>query len=147
MKRLMLVALAIGIACVVSSLAQDAKNDVEQLQGQWTALGAFDDDGKIKEVTEDDPGHFTFEFNADKLTSQLKKGKIQGVYKLDSSRKPKEIDVVRRVGGEERTFKGIYFVEKDRLKVCLAGTGNERPKDFKTGKGIEFAVELKRVKK
>jgi hypothetical protein len=31
--------------------------------------------------------------------------------------------------------------------VCLAGTGRERPTEFKSGDGIEFAVLLKRVKK
>jgi uncharacterized protein (TIGR03067 family) len=139
---------ALAFLALAASLAlADDKKDGKELRGTWTAVGHFGADGKLTAVAEDDPRHFTFEFGADKLVTKLKKRSIEGTYKLDPSKSPRQIDVVRRRGGEELTFKGIYAVEKGRLKVCLAGAGNDRPKEFKAGKNIEFAVELKRVEK
>jgi uncharacterized protein (TIGR03067 family) len=146
MKAFAFVALAATLACPAPSRADDGKKDAEQIRGQWAAVGTLDADGKVKEIPEDDPRYFTFEFGADKLAVKRKKQTIEGTYKLDPSRNPKEIDVVRKLRGEDALFKGIYALEGDRLKFCLAGTGNDRPKEFKPGEGIEFAVVLKRVK-
>jgi uncharacterized protein (TIGR03067 family) len=142
-----LVALGVGLASATPSFADDAaKKDAEQLRGRWAAVGAIDDDGKLKAVAEDDPRYFTFEFTGDKLITRRANRTIEGTYKLDPSKQPKAIDVVRRRGGAEVLFQGIYAVDGDRLRVCLAGTGNGRPKEFKQAEGIEFAVELKRAK-
>jgi uncharacterized protein (TIGR03067 family) len=110
-------------------------------------VAKFDEDGKSKEIKPDDPMHFRFEFTADTMATILKSRTITGTYKLDPTKSPKEIDVVRKIRGENATFKGIYALDGDKLKLSLAGTGNNRPKAFKMGEGIEFAVEMRKVKK
>lgn len=127
-------------------LDDGAKKEAEKLRGRWSVVSAIDESGKTKPVAEDDPAHFTFEFTADKLVVKLKKATLEGTYTLGPSKKPMEIDIVRKRGDREFDFKGIFSVENDKLMFCLAGTGNDRPKEFKQAEGIEFAVELKRIK-
>jgi len=147
MRMQALLAVMAGLGLGALSVAQDAaKNESEVLRGRWTAVAAINAEGKAETVAEDDPKHFTFEFTQDKLITKLKNASIEGAYKLDPAKSPKAIDLVRRRGGKELIFRGIYAVVGDRLRFCLAGPGEERPKEFKQGEGIEFAVELKRVK-
>jgi uncharacterized protein (TIGR03067 family) len=137
---------ALGMSLICSAWADDHK-DADRIRGVWTAVAKFDEDGKSKEIKPDDPMHFRFEFTADTMATILKSRSIEGKYKLDPSKSTKEIDVVRKIRGEDTTFQGIYSLDGDKLKVCLAGTGNDRPKAFKAGEGIEFAVEMRKVKK
>lgn len=146
MRAAAFVATSAVLACAALAWAEDNRKDAEQLRGQWTAVTAFDADGKSREIKEDDRNHFTFEFGVDTITTKLKTRALEGKYKLDSSKSPREIDIVRKRKDQELTFQGIYAIEGDRLKVCLAGAGHPRPKKFRSGEGIEFAVELKRVK-
>lgn len=147
MRAAALITIATSLALWHRSIAADGgKNDEEQLQGRWNATSTFDADGAVKTMAEDDPKHFTLSFEAGKLLTQFKKGTVERTYRLDPGKNPKQIDVVRRRGDRVFLFKGIYALEGDRLKVCLAGAGRERPKEFKAGHGIEFAVELRRVR-
>jgi peroxiredoxin Q/BCP len=148
MKALVLVALAVGLAGGSPALAQDVKKDAEQLRGRWWAVGALDADGKVSKIGQDDPRHFVVSFGADKPTAALllRKRTINGTYQLDPSKNPKEIDIAWRDGDKERTFKGIYAIEEDRLKICLAATGNERPRGFQSAKGVPFAAVFGQLK-
>jgi uncharacterized protein (TIGR03067 family) len=54
----------------------------------------------------------------------------KGTYRLDATKKPKEIDsTTEGRGGVE---KGIYVIEDDTLKLCLATQGGPRPTEFAT---------------
>ncbi len=145
MSRLLAVVAGLGLGGL--SVAQDgSKQDSHGLRGTWTVVRVIDEQGKREVIAEDDPRHFTFEFTADRLTTRLKSGSLERGYKLDPTRSPGEIDVVRQAKGKEVLFLGIYTLQDDRLEVCLAGTGNGRPTAFQHGEGIEFAVELQRIK-
>jgi uncharacterized protein (TIGR03067 family) len=130
-----------------SESAETVGTDTQRFHGEWTAVGLYDADGKLEELKDDDPRRFVFEFTADKLLTKLGKQTLEGSYQVNVHKNPIEIDVVRRRNNKDARFPGICVIDGDRLKVCLAGTGRERPTDFKSGDGIEFAVLLKRVKK
>jgi uncharacterized protein (TIGR03067 family) len=121
--------------------------DAKRLLGEWTAVGSYDADGKLEQLKDDDPRKFVFEFTADKLFTKLGKQTLEGSYQVNVLKNPIEIDVVRRRNNKDARFPGICVINGDQLKVCLAGTGRERPTEYKSGDGIEFAVLLKRVKK
>ena len=53
---------------------------------------------------------------------------------MDPAKKPKEIDVTGDEGPNKgKTMKGIYQLEKDKLKICLCEdrNNNQRPTEFK----------------
>jgi uncharacterized protein (TIGR03067 family) len=65
-------------------------------------------------------------------------------YKLDSEKKPKEINITRKEMVEEpkggrievdKTELAIYSLDGDTLKVCV-GRGKERPKEFDSKQGL-----------
>jgi uncharacterized protein (TIGR03067 family) len=55
---------------------------------------------------------------------------------VDPAREPKTIDVIPD-GGKSRGKRvlGIYKFDGDTLTICMAGVDQERPKEFKAGKG------------
>ena len=81
-------------------------------------------------------------FDADTFTA----GRA-GEYTLDATKSPKQIDL-KIAGGpkdERGTYKGIYEVTADSLKVQFALPGKERPAAFAATDGI--LLTLKRDKK
>lgn len=65
------------------------------------------------------------------------------VKKLDTSKKPKTIDTEQIVGEHKgKTIQGIYEIDGDKLRVCMATPGKERPTEFsaKAGSGNSLAV-------
>jgi uncharacterized protein (TIGR03067 family) len=72
----------------------------------------------------------------------------RGTFKLDLSKKPKEIDVVFTEGPEKgKTSLGIYELEGDVYKVCIGLTGKKRPTEFISKPGSGHVLEvLKRQK-
>ncbi|HEV3143482.1 MAG TPA: TIGR03067 domain-containing protein [Gemmataceae bacterium] len=115
--------------------ADDAKDDLKLFQGDWKVVG-LEADGKqapaeaIKGVRMKIKGS-VFEGTYPGQTSGEK-----ATVKLDSSKSPKQIDLVVLEGPEKgKTVEGIYKLEKDRLVLCMRGpevAEKGRPKEFKT---------------
>jgi uncharacterized protein (TIGR03067 family) len=78
-------------------------------------------------------------------------GKVvaRGTSKIDPTSKPRAIDLTQTEGqGKGKTSRGIYEVEGDTRKVCIAEAGKERPTTFSSpaDSGHILAV-FKRLKK
>src|SRR5207247_1506745 len=59
-----------------------------------------------------------------------------GVFKIDATKSPKEIDIMDETGAKnEKTKLGIYEVAGDTYKYCLAPAGKPRPKDLTSKEG------------
>jgi uncharacterized protein (TIGR03067 family) len=66
----------------------------------------------------------------------LPDGRIEkGTYQLDASKRPSQIDSTTesKTGTEE----GIYALDGDTLKLCLATAGGARPAEFSTNQGTD----------
>ena len=124
-----------GCALILSSFeARAADADQEKLQGKWV-VESFEYNGSPVEMMKD----AVREFKDDKYTLTPKSGDpINGVIKLDSSQKPKQIDL--EVNG--RTLKGIYEVDGDSLKMSYTLNGDERPTELvsKPDSGVVLVV-------
>lgn len=64
-------------------------------------------------------------------------------YELDSKANPAQIDIITIDG----TALGIYRLKGDRLEICWACPGAERPTRFAPGTGEDDAVELSTFKR
>ncbi len=125
--------------------ADDADKDKEKLQGAWQPISAIE---KGKEQSKEELKNRKITFKGDKVT--VKHGdKVHDVtFKLDASKKPKEIDVTGKDDdGKEQQMKGIYELKGDTLKVCFATEGGERPSKFESPENSNIIfVTLERIK-
>jgi RNA polymerase sigma factor (sigma-70 family) len=116
--------------------------DKDDLKGSWTVVSLEE---RGTEVPEEEVKERNAEmvFTGDKVTLPIKGGSKEAEYKLDSSKKPKEIDFVL----EGKTHKGIYLLEKDTLKVCVQKDADgERPTKFATAGTSNVQYGLARKK-
>jgi uncharacterized protein (TIGR03067 family) len=122
--------------------------ELQAFKGIWR-LSAKEEDGKkfseeeIKDIigTGDGLGKFSVR-RGDKVIGE-------GTIKPDSTKKPKRIDITFTKGKHKgQTVQGIYEIEIDFFRVCIARVGYERPGAFsaKAGSGHTLVV-YKRNKK
>jgi len=157
------IALTIAIVVFVAWIghAQDAgknreeavKKELALLKGKWEMVGR---EVLGKKATKEDleivKGILVIE--GEKKTGwpvdMGKKGEVQeATIKLDPTAKPKTVDkTVTKGRGNGETFLGIYQLDGDQLKICIAWESKERPTEF-AGKedGKAILVIYKRVKK
>jgi uncharacterized protein (TIGR03067 family) len=146
--RQLLAFVALGLLLGADAPKDDVKKDKEKLRGTWKAV-TVKEQGESKEETED----HRLIFSGDQFS--IKKGDeilIKGKFKIDSSKKPKEIDMEITEAREEKlegkTALGIYDLDGDTLKWCANEPGaTERPKEFASeADSKQLLVTLKREK-
>ena len=140
MKLLSLAAL--GACLLLLPLSVDARAadaDQEKLQGKWKVesceFNGAPVDALIDAVREFKDGKYTL--------TPLSGEVFSGTIKLDSSKKPKQIDLDL----SDRTLKGIYEIDGDTLKISYVLEGDERPTELvsKPDSGVVLIVH-KRAK-
>ena len=115
---------------------EDKKDDKGRLQGEWTVVsaefsGQKRDAGAIKRLK-------PLVIKGDEWTAPSG-GTF--AFKIDPTKKPKQLDLYRQLGGKEMVWRGIYKIEGDALTFCRsAGPDGERPTEFKGGKGVALLV-------
>jgi RNA polymerase sigma-70 factor (ECF subfamily) len=104
------------------------KSDREKLQGTWVAVSIERAGVKNNDPNIDD---YQFTFAGDGVTYRSKNRKTEGSFRLDPTRKPKEIDMELN---EEVVTQAIYELDGNRLKLCWAKPPKPsgRPTEFDT---------------
>jgi uncharacterized protein (TIGR03067 family) len=142
MKRKTLVLLAVVALVAAKSPEGDAnKKDLDKMQGDWAAVSMVNDGAKAS----DDEAQCLFRtVKGQQHTLYLyNKPLMKGRFKIDATKKPKTIDLVITTGfGKGQPILGIYELDGDRWKICNAGPGKERPKDFSAKKGSGHTLVL-----
>ena len=133
--------IAVALALSFSGIARADDKEAEALQGTWlpskAELGGKDFPAK----------NFKLEVKGDTYTVTAE-SPDKGTVKLNPSAKPKEMDITGTDGPNKgKTFKAIYELDADTLKICYDLSGNGRPTEFKTKAGSkELLVTYKREK-
>ncbi len=147
MTRWLTVTLALGLP-VAGVCAQQNADDTKQLQGVWKAV-AYEESGKkaIGARARLLEG-MSWQFTGDQFIRRME-GQIdsQGTYKIDPSKKPKEIDLFDPQ--RKAHFVGIYELQGDTLRIRFNVRADTRPTAFTTEKGTRdhFLLVLERSKK
>ena len=126
MKALGLASFATALLVVLTSQGGDdaaQKKDKAALQGKWKITSFETKGGKDANL---EGAHMEFDKDGKNLTFTKGDETKKGTFKLNPTAKPKEIDIMP--GDENKTFVGIYQLDKDKLKLCLApDAGDGRP--------------------
>jgi uncharacterized protein (TIGR03067 family) len=144
--RPLLMTLAVGLMLASNAAqADDAKKDVDQLQGTWK-MESFVLDGKPVEKMKG----ATRTIDGEKLTITIGKDVYRkATFKIDSTKSPKWMDLSYTEGPDKgKTRLGIYTLEGDTQKICYGALDSkERPTEFasKPGSGHQLVI-FKRVK-
>ena len=135
-----------GLAAVVILFAGvasgDDKKELDRFQGEWVYVSS-EKDGK--KTPEEELKGVVRTIKGDQYTlSKGDKVLARGTIKVDPSKKPATIDVMRSDG--DRALLGIYEFDGDTQKVCLAAPGKDRPREFsaKEGSGNTLTVWKKK---
>ncbi len=142
MKTLTMLAAVSLTVLAVRADKKPADKDEDRIRGTWKMVSG--DKGGEK-APEDLVKRFRLTLKADgKLTVVAKEdGDQEGTYKLDTGKKPKQIDITV----DDKMMEGIYELDGDNLKLCVAEAGS-RPTEFKAPEGSKvMLIVLKREKK
>jgi uncharacterized protein (TIGR03067 family) len=153
MKSLNALILATGALMAADNPAKEdpSKSDLDKLRGTWLTVSLVND-GKtvVDEKTPPKEGPMTkVAYEGTKWMIKVgDKTVFTGIFKIDSAKKPKEIDFMEESDTKgEKTKLGIYEIDGDTIKFCLAPLGKPRPTEFtsKQGSGHSLGV-MKREK-
>jgi uncharacterized protein (TIGR03067 family) len=111
-----------------------AKADLKKMQGPWRLVSG---ERNGQKMTEEDVKGTQRTFTDDKFEAKRNGVSIiKGTVKLDPAQKPKAIDVtVAAPDGTDVTLRGIYEIDGDDMKTCLAQPDDDRPKEFSSKEG------------
>ncbi|HTQ60879.1 MAG TPA: TIGR03067 domain-containing protein [Candidatus Solibacter sp.] len=116
------------------------KTDLELLQGQWKIFSLELDGSSIPEA------HLagaSISIQGDKFISFGMGSEYRGTIELDSASVPKVLNMKFTAGPEKGNVNlGIYELDGDSWRLCLATRGSTRPHQFAAPPGTGIALEV-----
>jgi uncharacterized protein (TIGR03067 family) len=125
---------------------EPSRDDLDKLGGTWLTVSLVNDGKTLVDEKALSPKGPTTNLVYDGNTWMIKVGDktvARGVFKIDPTKMPKEIDIMDESGVKnDQTKLGIYELEVDTYKYCLAPAGKPRPTELKSiaGRGHILGV-------
>jgi uncharacterized protein (TIGR03067 family) len=121
------------------------KKEVKKLEGSWKLVGLE------RQGREINGSSLSLTVTGNKYVAKTRTGVVleEGTYQINPSKKPKTMTFSILSGKDKGTTQNaLYELQGDKLKLCLAQPGKDRPASFttRTGTGYEIFV-MERVKK
>ena len=101
------------------------------IEGRWLVVShAVDGDGQ-------DTKGAKVQFAKGNFTLEEQNGEVQKCsYKVDTSKMPNQIDFTATEGAQkDQVFQGIFMLKGDRLTLCMARPGSDRPTEAASTEG------------
>jgi uncharacterized protein (TIGR03067 family) len=141
--------LAMAGVLVRAAQGQDAKKELDKLQGTWESVKLIFDG---KDLTDKEQYKFKLVFKGDQATvvssAAVEKEYAKLTFKLDPSTMPKILDVTVAGGVQKNAvLEGIYEVKGDELKLCAKVFGNDRPSEFASPSGSSIVLAVLKKEK
>ena len=138
-------------AGLVLATQDPGKDDLQNLQGSWLTVSLVSE-GKtvVDENQPPKPGPVTkVIYEGDQWMVKVgDKTVATGTWKIDSTKIPKEIDILDESGLiNDKTKRAIYELEGDTFKYCIGPAGKPRPTEFSAREGSGNALIVSRREK
>jgi uncharacterized protein (TIGR03067 family) len=145
MRLPVLLSLAAALALVALATADEGAKAKGKIEGTYTVISIERNGDKLPE---DRVKEMKITITADKIKVKMPDLDHTAEYKLDASKTPATIDFTPQDGDDKgKTGYGIYSVDGDELKFCLAKPGKDRPTEFVSKPGSEvMLIVMKRNK-
>lgn len=132
-----------GVSSDRRDTSDSADSDVQRLRGTWyPASVEFGGSIQTGEAFESFAKAFSLSFDGYSFVNSAPDQNNRGTFRLEPSKRPREITMVRERGGE---VLGIYEFRGDRLMLCAGKPDSPRPADFTTRPGSSaILMELTR---
>jgi uncharacterized protein (TIGR03067 family) len=135
-------------AVLISSLAAGCSpkpapvDHTKAFQGTWQTVGTNRNGNKVVAVFEKDQFQINeIQDTAAVQTISLSGGTEKGQFQLNAAATPPQIDLVYLDGDNQgKSRPGIYAVENDQIKMCLAAVGEARPTEFAEKENVSLMV-------
>ncbi len=112
------------------------RQDLERLQGTWNVVSLEMDGQKMS------GGGARIVVRGNRFTTSAMGAAYEGSVAVHETTAPKSFDLRFEQGPEKgNTNLGIYELDGDTWKICLATRGTERPKEFAAPRGTGIALE------
>jgi uncharacterized protein (TIGR03067 family) len=119
-----------------------AKSDLDLLQGRWS-VASLEVDGESMPARM--MADSRIEVKGDRFRSLNMGAAYEGVVTVDGDANPKTFDLTFTKGPEKGNVNhGIFEIEGDEWKLCLATRGDARPKKFATKANSGHALQVLR---
>jgi uncharacterized protein (TIGR03067 family) len=140
----LLAALLVSTSLAPSVRAADEPDDQKLLAGTWKPLEANLGGNVIDQMLLDKA---RVVYAGDKYTITIDDKKEEGVFKLDATKMPKEMDIFPTSGDNNgKTFFAVYKLDGDSLTICYSLTEGVRPEDFQPISNTLITVKYEREK-
>ena len=138
--------LAVLTASLAFATAREEKpKEGDALKGSWLVTGGTEHGRPFPEEEVKKRIILTFAAGKMSITEGGKTDPEQLDYKTDPKQTPMTIDITEPAG--RGPVRGIYKIEGDKLTICLAEPGKDRPTMFEVKSGSDYKlVHLKRTK-
>jgi uncharacterized protein (TIGR03067 family) len=128
-----------------------SKGDLDKLRGTWLTVSLVNDGKTLVDEKAPPKEGPTTKLVYDGNMWMIKVGGktvASGVFKIDATKKPKEIDIMDESGVKNNKTKlGIYELDGDTYKYCLAPAGKARPTEFASKKGSGHSLGVSKREK
>lgn len=142
----------VAFLLVGADVKDDAgKKELKKFEGSWLMVAGEHDGVKVSdENVKKSKIHWNGNHAVVETPHQSKDAIKAAIVKIDGTKKPAEMDWMRDNGPDAgKPMLAIYeFIDGDTYRICFAGGGKDRPKDFSTKAGSGRTVNTwKRLKK
>jgi uncharacterized protein (TIGR03067 family) len=148
MRRCLLLIPALGLL-LGATPTQEKDKDLERFQGAWKITEQEFQGKSMKDEMAKLPDMILTTMGNKYVINIGKKKFDNGTLKFDSSKTPKELDVLSESGPlKGKVLRGIYELTNDKMRACFGPADGERPGEFDTKKGKgRVMIRYERVKK
>src|SRR5262249_6754970 len=140
MKKLLLPAV-VALLAAGAPKGDDNAKDLKKMQGDWAMVSMIRDGQQVPD--EAAQALFRTVKGNEYTVFRYDKPVAKGTFKLDASKKPKAIDLflANAPKGAKPTL-GIYEFDGEKLKLCYASPGKDRPAEFTSKEGTEQTMTV-----
>ena len=130
------------------SVAVHLEDDLDKLRGTWLTVSQISNGKVIQDEKTPAPPGPVIQLVYDGNSWTVKAGDktfAKGTFKIDTSKTPKELVVMDDQGKVK--LQGIYEVNGDTYRYCIAPAGKDKPNEFSSKEGSgHILMVLKREK-